>query len=63
MSEERKRRLAEALDQWASTVDSLRARERSAANAQVEEIEKERLIKAFLSSALGKHLSMESENS
>jgi len=63
MSEDRKRRFAEALDHWASTIDSLRARERSEAIAHAEKIEKERHLQAFLSSALGMHQSMKSEKS
>jgi len=63
MSEDRKRRFAEALDHWARTIDSLRARERSEAIAKAEEVEKERHMQAFLSSALGKHQSLKSEKS
>ncbi|CAO3305677.1 MULTISPECIES: hypothetical protein [Pseudomonas putida group] len=55
MSDDVKRRFVEALDHWASTIDSLRAQERAAAIAQAKEVEKARHMEAFLSSPLGMH--------
>jgi hypothetical protein len=63
MSEHEKRRFADAMEHWARTVDSLRVREREGAIARLEEIQKDRLMQAFLSSALGKHHNMKSEKS
>lgn len=59
MSEDEKRRFAEAMEHWARTVDSLRARERAGAIVRLEQIEKDRLMQVFLNSALGKHHSYE----
>lgn len=55
MPEDEKHRFAEALEHWAEAVDAIRARERSQAIAQVEELEKARLRQEFHASGLGKH--------
>ncbi|QHG64357.1 hypothetical protein [Pseudomonas putida] len=55
MSEDGKRRFAEALEHWAMVLDDLRARERAEAIAQVVQREKARISHAFHASALGKH--------
>ncbi|MFZ5938629.1 hypothetical protein BGP84_12325 [Pseudomonas putida] len=63
MPDDEKLSFAEAMEHWVRTVDSLRARERAGTIARLEEIEKDRLMQAFLSSALGLHNSMKSEKS
>lgn len=55
MPEDEKRRFAEALEHWAEAVDAIRARERAEAIAQVEELEKLRLKRAFQASDLDRH--------
>ena len=53
MLEDEKQRFAEALAHWAEAIDSIRARERAEAIAQVEELEKMRIRRCFY--ALGLH--------
>ena len=55
MPGDEKRRFVEALEHWAEAVDAIRARERTEAIAQVEELEKLRLKQAFHASDLGRH--------
>lgn len=55
MPEHEKHRFAEALEHWAEAVDEIRARERAQAIAQVEELEKLRLKRAFHASDLDMH--------
>ncbi|KGK25578.1 hypothetical protein GT93_12360 [Pseudomonas plecoglossicida] len=55
MSEDRKRRFAEALEHWAMMLGDLRARERAEAIAQVVQLEKTRISRAYHASALEKH--------
>ena len=53
MPGDEKRRFAEALVHWAAAVDTIRARERAEAIAQIEQLEKERLRRIFHAGSLG----------
>ncbi|MBO9552231.1 hypothetical protein [Pseudomonas sp.] len=55
MPEDEKQRFAEALEHWAMMLEDLRTREQAEAIAQVEQLEKLHLSRAFHASALGKH--------